>query len=791
MDLPLRTLQTLDWPRVLDALAARARTRHGAEAVASLSLLDDLDDITLAHDQVAEVLAVEADGSRIPVGAVSDLRLLVKRAARGEGLELAELRLAGLSLEALEMLQAWLRDHDELAPELAALSDGIQLDGEVVARLVESFDETGQFSEVTYPQLATLRRSIQSLKADIERTLQSLLQEEGLGDVLQDRFVTQRQDRYVLPIKSHAKRWDLGIVHGTSASGQTVYIEPHQVVSLSNRLKVAEGELAREVRRLIAALSSLLGQHRGPILAAMDVATGIDLACARAQLAMDLSATRPRVGTDGVVKLVSARHPVLLLNGVDVVANDLTLGAPQPALVLTGPNTGGKTVALKTLALCCLLVRAGCFVPAEEGSRVDIFDKVLADIGDTQTVQEGLSTFSGHVAVMRRMLDEARPGALLLLDEIAVGTDPAQGAALARAVLERLVERGARLVTTTHYAELKALPAVDDRFAVAAVVHDGGVPTYRLTPGLAGESHALVIAQGLGLAPSLVERARELMGQAARDLAQALGQVDDVRAQLERERSQLRAEREALAAEQDALRIREARVSDREDQLQAKATGAFQARLLAAEKAIGQVVAELQRAPSHQGIDQARQTLAALGGLAPAPEPEPEVAEPAQVQVGDTVRVRSLSKTGKVESVGGGGAQVRVGAMLLSLPLTDLEPMSGGRRKAPKRKKMSLPRLPPPEPTKRRGLDDAVRLPHNTLDLRGQRVEESLDAIESYLHQAAADGRLEVFVLHGHGTGALKQAVRQALRKMPLVKTFQPASADQGGDAYTVVGLSG
>lgn len=799
MDLPRETLTALDWPVVVTALAERARTSLGVAAVQALQPLPDAAAVRAAHDAVDEILALWEEGTDLPVGGVEDVGVDAARAAKGEVLDVPELRQLGATLDSLRRLQWACLARDEQAPRLFALGERIEVDDVLADDLAMAFDNQGRLSSAQYPELGQLRRRIDDLHGSIRSTLDELVRGDTLDEVLQDRFVTQRNDRYVVPIKAHAKRWDLGIVHGSSGSGATVYIEPKQVVELNNRLKIAEGELLQAERRILRQLSAAVGREAEAIAQSLEATAAIDLAVCRATLARDLSMSRPAVGIEGVVTLRNARHPVLALRGVAVVGNDLALSATRPALLLTGPNAGGKTVAMKTVGLCALLVRVGCFVPADPGSRVDHFPAVLAAIGDAQTVEGDLSSFSGHLVVLQSMLDAARPGALLLLDELASGTDPAQGAALAQAVLEALLDRGPRLVVTTHFGRLKALPAADPRFSGAAVEYVDGRPTYRVVANSMGESHALGTARRMGLDAAVLDRADLLLDAGERTLSVAVDALEEERQALARARRKLADREAALANREDALAAKEARVADKLAQAETQLAADFRDRLAKADKAIAAVVADLQRAPDHGRVAAARASVDALRGLAPAPtddEPPPSADAPPVLRLGDRVRLRTLGQEGEVVGLGDGGVQVRAGALTVRVQPTDVELLKAkgrGGHSPPKpvarKRRGEAARAPKPGPARMTELGEALRLPGNTLDLRGQRVDEALDAIEAFLDKAALAGRDHVFVLHGHGTGAMKQAVRQHLPRSGYVEAWAPANADQGGDAYTVAAL--
>lgn len=774
----------LDWPVVRDALARHSLTPMGAEAVEALAPCATREDVARAHDEIHEWLTVAAEGIDIGVGGVGDIREGLRRAAKGEILEGGDLLAIGRTLRALVRMGHTLDLHEDLAPTLAERTAAIYIDSLLIDELEESFEPTGELSVRRYPELAELRKAIASLHTQIRATLDGMVKGDSLGDLLQDSFWTVRDNRYVLPIKSHAKRWDLGIVHDTSGSGQTVFVEPHQVIELNNRLRLAEGKLKVAEHKILAALSRQLAQEVGPAREALAIAVALDLVAARAGLARALKATRPQVGRDGRMVLAEARHPVLVLREVEVVPNDLALGPDRPVLVLSGPNAGGKTVALKTLGLCALLVRYGCWVPCAEGSRVDLFDDVMSAVGDQQTVEGDLSSFSAHLVQLRDMVEHAGPHHLVLLDEVASGTDPTQGAAIARAVLEHLATADARVVVTTHFAPLKGLAAVDERFGVAAVQYAEGQPTYRVLLGATGESHALSTAARVGLPTPLVERARALMGEGEVHLTQALEALEAQRGDLDLAERRHKEAAAAMAQREAALARREDNLKKRIAELERKGAKAYLDRLAGAEKAIGQVVAQLQSRPSHGAVAAAKASLEALKALAPdvGQAPPPPEGDDAPLQAGDRVKLLKIGKVGEVVAVGSGGVQVKVGGLTVNAKRKDLQRIGGA--------------LPPEKPVGATAtvemaprdslLFEAARHGGNTLDLRGKRVEEALAEAETFFDRMVMRGQGTVFLLHGHGTGALKEGLRGELRHNAYVKDWAPASEEQGGDAFTV-----
>lgn len=786
MDLDARTLATLDWSAVLTRLAAHARTPMGARAALELPLSRDRDVVLDVYEAVREVWRLE-ETDRLPVGGVADVGEPVSRAARGRVLEGVELQDIGRSLQALEDLRIWLVRQVDLAPTLVGMATPISVDPELNGRLRDSFDERGDLSERTYPELGELRRQIRSLDERIRGTLDRLVKGETWAGVLQDRYVTQRGDRYVIPLKAEAKRAGLGIVHDTSKSGETVFVEPAEVVELANQLRVVEAQLRREIDRILTALSQLVGRFAAPILESIAAAARIDLACARAGLGKELRGVPPIIGGGGVIRLRQARHPVLALRGVDVVPNDLRIDDEVQGLILSGPNTGGKTVALKTLGLAVLFCQAGLPFPAEEGSRIDLFADLVADIGDLQTVEGDLSTFSGHLLVLREILRRAGPGVLVLLDEVAVGTDPAQGSAIARAVLEAVVDRGARVAVTTHYTDLKAFANADSRFSNAAVHLDEGRPTFALRMGAVGLSHAFSVARRLGLDGAVVSRAESLLPDDTRRVGELLEALEAERVVAERLRGAAEAERQLAEKRRQELDDALDKIRGKTQQIAEREARATIDRLRAAEDKVKALIAALQANPelrlAGKNLDEIRQlreqATAAPAPAAPPPEP------PAELAVGDRVKVRSLGAVGRV--VGPprkGQVEVEVGGLRSRVALSEVS-RDGRHREQPVTLHAVAPSGGRLDPARLSG----VRLPVNTCDVRGQRVEEALDRIDTFLDRLVREGIEVGFILHGHGTGAMKVAVRAHLGKAPPVRGWRPANANEGGDAYTVVGV--
>ncbi len=798
-------LAALDWARLVEELTARAATALGRERCAAPPLMDDVAPIRLALARVSQLRAL-AETERLPLGGIRDVRASVTACVKGELLDGRPLVEIADTLAALASLRRTLERRAEEAPDLRPLAARIVPLPELQSRLSASFEPSGELSAATYPHLAELRGRKASLHAAIKRDLEEIVATDRWDGALQDDYFALRNDRYVVPVKVQARSLDLGIVHDASGSGQTVFVEPREVVGLNNRLKMADAELRREEQAILADLCDGVAAMARDIRDGLDAAGRIDALNARARLSRDLDGVAPEVLAEPRIDLRSVRHPLLVLKGVEVVANDVLLGGGHAALVLSGPNAGGKTVTLKTLGLCALMVRAGMHLPAEAGSSIGIFRHVLTDIGDQQSVEADLSTFSAHVLTLRdilRLLGDGGGPALVLIDEIAVGTDPEQGAALAAAVLRGMLDGGALVAATTHFAPLKALAEVDARFVNGRLEFDAGElrPTYRLTTGHPGRSYAFDIAARLGLPREVLDDARERLEPTHREVEEMLGSLERHRARLERRERELDERSRRDDARRQRLEAERAELDARRRRLRAEAIEEFDREVEGYREVVRGVIRDLQRAPSLAAAERARKRISgqaarareALAEAAAPPASSPrERVDWTSIRVGDPVRLIDGDREARLASMPDhrGRVEVRVGAARVRCSTRDLAP---ARRASEARFGGAAGRRPAGagggSPVQRGDLDTAVRTVSNTLDLRGQRVDEALVAVDRFLDDASMRGDDAVFILHGYGTGVLRRAVRQHLDRSPYVVEHRPATESQGGDALTAVRL--
>ena len=796
MPFSTRTLQDLAYADILTALGARCRTDVGRGRALARPFLDGPDSVRAAMARVEEARALLAESEALPLDGVADVRSHVERASKGALLDPSELHACARTLFAFLRTREALTPRATDFPLLAAIAQSLPALEPLAARLEMSFEADGTLSERASPALRDARAHVRGLHRAIKSRLETLLREPAFLVHLREAYYSVRNGRYVLPVLAQDRAEVPGIVHNASQTGQTLFVEPQPLVGLGNDLAIAESVVLEEERRVLQELSGRVGAQAEALQAGMVAASELDEAEAAARLAKALDAAPPHLESEeGPLHLLQFRHPLLALRGVAVVPNDVALTQGVRALVISGPNAGGKTVTLTGVGLAALMVRAGLPIPAAAGSQLPLYASVHSAVGDAQDLGQGLSTFSAHVAELKRIGEAAGPGSLVLIDEIAADTDPREGAALAIAFLEELLGRGARALVTTHLEELKALTHVDGRFLNARVGFDARrmAPTYRLQLGAAGSSSALELAERLGLPHEVVARARALAAGAGGPLSKALLALEAERRQLALATEEARTAAAEAAGRAQAL---EAARLAAEEEARAAAAESAQQRALESQRGLAEVstlLVELRAQASVERAEAARSTLAlqtqqALAraeasrvqrarGHAPAPEGH---------AVGQRVHHLGLGRDVEVLSLEGEEALVAAGSLKLRAPKDVLGPpreasASTGRRLSTRREAAEeRARAAAPAP-----LEAGVR----RCDVRGLRADEALREVEAFLDRAFRDGEPAVLLVHGHGTGALRQSLRAALSTSPYVQSHQPGDSYQGGDGVTRVAL--
>lgn len=778
----------LEFDAVLSRLAACASFSGGKERALNLEPSNNPIWVEEGQRETAEARQMLETAEAPPFGGLRDIRPLAGRARKGgllDGKELAEI---AWTLEGAGRLRRHLERHTVENGLLRAFSQALNENAPLrseIARCVHLDD--GTVLDEASPELARLRREIRASQSRMRKQLDGMLQASAVRPYLQEPLITVRGGRYVLPVKQEHRSQVPGVVHDQSASGATVFIEPLAVVETGNELRRLQAEEEEEIRRILRALTEKVAASAGELVQTAESLAHLDFVFAKARLALEWNASAPRLGPANELDIREGRHP--LLPG-DVVPVSIKLKAGARALVITGPNTGGKTAALKTVGLFAAMAQAGLQIPAASGSSLPFFDAVYADIGDEQSLEQSLSTFSSHMKTIIGILQRATRGSLVLLDELGAGTDPAEGAALAVAILEHCVaEIGCTTIVTTHYEALKAFAYEHPQVENAAVAFDIETlrPTYELLPGVAGSSHALRIADRMGLAPAILSRAESLLDPQQRRFEMMLREVESdrraarrdrdaaerLRTELEAQAAALRQEREELRSRREAL-LQEARQDARRLVEEARRE---------AERAIAQA-RRAQRTADLEAARSARQNLEALaasvGPVRPESDPEPGLTP--NLRPGQWVRMKQTGQTGELLEISRDGkqVQVRIGPMRIHLPAHQIEAASessGGRRREAPRGAAS-------------GLAEQKALTtQSELHIRGMGAEDALDRLEKYLDDAVLAGLTRVRIVHGKGEGILRRLVAERLRDHPHVRSHYMAPPQEGGSGATVVEL--
>ena len=765
-------LARLELPAVRRLLAERTAFAPGRELAETLFPTTDLREAERLQEETAAARDLLRKSPSSGLRGARDIRDPLRRARLGGALDPVQLIAIADTIRAAEHLFADVRPY----PPLAARARFARPPTDVAVAIENAIGGTGEVLDRASSRLGSLRANLRAAQARLQQRLDGLVRSPDLLRLLQDPIVTQRGGRYVVPVKAEHRAAVKGIVHDQSASGQTVFIEPLEIMEANNALREAELAERLEVERILDELSRRIEKTSEDLDAMTTALAALDLIMAKALYADSLQAIRPELNAEGVLDLVDARHPLLVEQG-SVVGVDVRLGGEFRVLVVTGPNTGGKTVTLKTIGLLTAMAACGLAIPADRG-RVPVVRRIFADIGDEQSIAQSLSTFSSHLRNVVATLAEAERGDLALLDEVGAGTDPDEGAALAMAVLETLLERGVLVAATTHYPELKAFALNTLGVRNASMEFDSNTlrPTFRLRLGLPGASNAFAIAERLGLDRGVLARADTHLSELHRTLERTLVEAERQRTEL----SSALEEARISAADGASATVEARRDADRaRDEAQRalrRARAEADELLLQARRALRQAEEARDRAAKRNLVDDALAALAEAEtsrAAASTPAAAP-VAIP--IAVGSPVHVEGVAEPGTLLAIDDRGmADVAAGALRLRVPATQLRPAAEAAE-APIRSDRPVIR----------GSASSVPL---QLDIRGARAEEALEVLDRYLNDAAVAGIGRLRVIHGKGTGALRTAIRAALTGHPLVRAHEPAGPSEGGDGATIVTL--
>jgi DNA mismatch repair protein MutS2 len=769
------TLRVLEYDAIRQKVVAHCATPMGAERARQMTPRTDEEAIRVALQQTSEARRLIDLAEEMPLRGVQDVRSAASLARAGGILPPESLLSIADTVESARRLRSFLLTREEKCPALCVLARQLEPLPEVVNEVRRCLREDATAADSASPELARIRQRLRRLHSRITERLQATLNSSRIRNMLQEPVITMRGDRYCLPVKAEYRAQFGGIVHDVSASGATLFMEPQEVVDLGNQIREAQIAEQNEVVRILAQLSALVGKYSDPILLTCDALGELDFINARARLSVEWDAIEPALNTQGKIRLRKARHPLLK---PPVVPIDVELGNRFRILLITGPNTGGKTVTLKTVGLLTLMMQSGLHVPADTGTEMAIFQNIFADIGDEQSIEQSLSTFSGHMTNIAAMLPHCDEHTLVLLDELGAGTDPAEGAALAQAILDYLLARQARVMATTHYGELKSYAYARQGVQNASVEFDLQTlrPTYHLRIGTPGSSHAIVIAQRLGLPSSVIETAQARLAGRETEATSIMRRLEEEQRHVEEARQAAEQERREAAALRQQLQQRLEQVESERQRLREEVTQEVQHRLHQILQQAEEAYRRLREQPrenraAQEARQQVRQAAEQMKQLLALP-----AAAPTEIREGDTVKVTTLNVTGTVLQLTPKEAVVQARAIRVTVPREAL-------RRIDEKPVSKAPLVSVPV-----NLSRAANISPEIM-LRMQRVDEALANLDQYLSEAYAAGLQQVRVIHGKGTGTLRKAVREYLNTHPLVASYRGADATEGGDGVTIVTL--
>lgn len=808
-------LRAVEFDRITSVLAGLSVTPAGEARLLMLEPLTEPGQVAAALRATSEGVRFSTEHQGFPLRAPIDLAMILA-GLDIEGRPLEPLHLIGLAdyLESVDQCRLSISRHSASFPALAGIVATMDSFTREIALVRRQIDPAGMVMDSASPALASIRDRLRRQKTKLRSTLEGYLREQSTSKYLQEQVVTDRNGRYVLMVRSEHRQSIPGVVHGASASGASLFLEPLGTVDINNDIVALEEAEHEEVRRILLALTDQFRGRPDELSHVLDVATELDVIQAKARLSGLMNAIEPALSRDGAFEFKAARHPLLMSavnkcfpederrhSAVEPVPVDVVLSPPDRVLVITGPNTGGKTVAIKATGLLVAMAQAGLHIPVDPGSKMPVFTTLLADIGDQQSIAANLSTFSGHVANLVAMDEALELPSLVLLDEIGAGTDPAEGGALGTAVIDRFRQRGAYLIATTHYDSLKSYASTTPgvRSAAFGFNPDTFAPTYRLIYGSPGRSLAIEIAARLGMPASVIAAARENLGERELQLADHLARLDENLRALEEDRKTVAHDRSQLAERERRILAREAAVRKREEESKQKLKEQLNARLREARLEIDAVVGVLKthtstlkghptslnsgevgriRNEARGAIEGIVQGVEEAAAPAPPPPPLHDAARPSlKVAVGARVIVGGLGLEGIITNLQGSQAEVEVRGKRMRAAVNTLQVVHVPSAKdAPSAVKLNVD-LQPREGSL------------SELNVIGCTVDEATDRVERFLDESMVTDQHTLRLVHGHGTGQLRRAIAALLKKHPLVSTYETAPPNQGGGGVTIVEL--
>ncbi len=784
-------LRLLEYNRITEILMSHCGSSLAQNLASRLTPAESLEEADEKLETTEEALRVLATQNP-PLGGIHDIKSAVERAKLGAILELEDFVTIRETLDAAKQLKIFFRELDVLVDcdILREKARSLEVLRNLTKKLYETIDEHGSIRDDATGELLRIRRSIRANELRIKEILQGILHNSDNQKVFRETIVSMRGDRYVLPVRAEYRRSVPGIVHDQSATGSTLFIEPMAVVERNNEIKELMLAELQEVNRILSSLSRDVAKETEIILENLNTMAFIDFSVACGKLARDMGATRPELNDKGITDIKQARHP--LIDRKVAVPIDIRLGDGYRLLLVTGPNTGGKTVSMKTLGLLSLMAQSGLFIPAERGSRLSVYREIYADIGDEQSIEQNLSTFSAHMKHIVFILRKATQDDLVLLDELGAGTDPAEGAALATAILEELLKRESSVLATTHYSELKTFAYKTAGVENACVEFDVKTlrPTYRLLIGIPGASNAFAISKRLGLDKSIIERASGFIkGDHAR-FEEVVAELESKRRFYEKKTDELRGRERQLKEQENLVKKLEGELTEKKTEILKKAKEESALIIRKAKRDSADIIRDLKEQYNDQGIKKRQQAIeearkrlkeAALdaSGIEARPsETYREEVDVERVVTGSTVYVPLLGQKATVVRVKGAELTVEIGSMRTKVSAGSCNFVSG-----PKEDKEA-------GEVKQAGIYfNKVKSARTELDLRGYLVDDAIPEVNKFIDDAQLAGLKKINIIHGKGTGQLRQGIHQYLEAHKAVAGFYFAREDKGGSGATIVEL--
>ncbi len=790
-----RHLKALEFDKVLSMLSARGCNDDAKESILSLRPEKDLDKAQRLLGMTEDAYIMLAKHGGPSFGGLKNVTNALSRANAGGVLSMKELLDIGSTVRAVRAISEWRansgQDDRSIDIYFSSLMPNKYLEEKIFSAILSEDDMSDNASS----ELASIRRQIKNKENSVREQLEKLIRSQSLRTMLQDAIVTQRNGRYVVPVKSEHRNSISGLVHDTSSTGATVFIEPAGVVEANNDIRVLKGKEAQEIERILYELSTEAGNFLHEIKGSYESAVEINIIFAKAHLAYHMKGSVPILNDKGVTELNKARHP--LIDPAKVVATDIRLGSDFDTLVITGPNTGGKTVAIKTIGLLSAMASIGLFVPAADESKVSVYDNILVDIGDEQSIEQSLSTFSSHMVNIVNILKCADEKSLVLIDELGAGTDPVEGAALAMAILEQLHRQGAKIAATTHYAELKAYALETPRVENGSCEFDVNSlkPTYRLLIGIPGRSNAFAISERLGISKDIIDRATELVSNENIRFEDVVDSLEKSRLEMEKQRSQAKAITESAKADREkAASVLKDAEQKRESEIE-KARGEAlrivehakreanallnQVEQLKKEAKKTQNAAELARKTKSVVNSHLNSINSAVNPVFDSLDDDDDYKLPRELQIGDTVFCKTIGKNATVTALKDKKGTVEIAAGMLKMRVKEetLRLVDKPKKEEPK-KKVATGRVS--------GESRSNMQVSNRCDLRGLMVDEAILVLDRFLDDLLLSGLTECTIIHGKGTGALRAGITQYLKSDPRIRTFRLGTFGEGENGVTI-----